>query len=146
VPRSSRSCSIGGTRPLHSRCARRSGRKVWARISQRYCGPCFSLTRWLDDQKQLLEQDYVFLKIDDVRDLHGADVADRLLGCEGHGIPFHAIFDSNGTMLITSESPLGNIGYPGGIEGKKHLRKMLLETRSRLTDQQIDAVVATLSD
>jgi hypothetical protein len=126
--------------------ARESGRKVWVRISQRYCRPCFLLTRWLDDQKRLLAQDYVFLKIDDVRDLHGAEVARRLPGGEGQGVPFHAIFDSEGKMLISSESPLGNIGHPSGFEGKRHLRKMLLATRSRLTDQKIDEIVNTVSD
>jgi hypothetical protein len=126
--------------------ARQSGRKVWVRISQRYCGPCFMLTRWLDDQKKLLEQDYVFLKIDDVRDLHGEEVAERLNRGEGQGVPFHAIFDASGKMLITSESPLGNIGHPGGYEGKRHLRKMLLATRSKLTDRQVDELVNSLGD
>ena len=126
--------------------ARQSGRKVWARISERYCGPCFRLTRWLDDEKALLSHDYVFLKIDDMRDLHGAEVAERLTGHEDHGVPFFAIFDPSGKMLITSESPLGNIGHPSGYEGKKHLRKMLVATRSRLTDQQIDEIVNSLSD
>jgi hypothetical protein len=49
-------------------------------------------------------------------------------------------------MLITSDSPLGNIGHPEGFEGKRHIRKMLLATRSKLTDQQIDAIVNSLSD
>ena len=51
--------------------ARQSGRKVWVRISQRYCGPCFRLTRWLDDEKDLLSRGFfrVPLKIDDMRDL-----------------------------------------------------------------------------
>jgi hypothetical protein len=124
----------------------RSGRKVWVRISQRYCRPCFLLSRWLDDQKTLLDEDYVFLKIDDVRDLHGNEVAERLERGEGHGVPFHAIFDSNGKLLITSEGALGNIGHPSGVEGKKHLRKMLLETRDKLTEKQIDQIIDTLND
>ncbi len=126
--------------------ARKSGRKVWVRVSQRYCHPCFVMTRWLDKQKDLLAPDYVLLKIDDVLDLHGAEIARRLTGSEGQGVPFHAIFDSNGTLLITSESPLGNIGHPFGFEGKKHLQKMILNTRSRLTDKQVDAIVNTLED
>ncbi len=126
--------------------ARQSGRKVWVRISQRYCRPCFLLSRWLDDQKKSLDEEYVFLKIDDVRDLHGNEVAQRLARSEGQGVPFHAIFDSNGKMLITSAGPLGNIGYPSGVEGRNHLRKMLLETRDKLTDKQIDEIVATLND
>ncbi len=126
--------------------ARKSNRKIWVRISGRYCGPCFSLTRWLDDQKKLLAQDYVFLKIDEGLDLRGIELANRLTGSEGQGIPFQAIFDSNGTKLITSESPLGNVGHPSGFEGKKHLRKMILNTRNKLTDREVDEIVNTLPD
>jgi hypothetical protein len=126
--------------------AKQTNRKVWVRICQRYCGPCFMLTRWLDDHKEALEQDYVLLKIDDWGDLHGEEVAQRLTGSEGAGVPFHAIFDSDARMRINSVSPLGNIGYPSGFEGKKHLRKMLTETRGKLTVKQIDEIVASLED
>jgi hypothetical protein len=126
--------------------AKQTNRKVWVRISQRYCGPCYMLARWLDDHKEPLEQDYVFLKIDDWRDLHGAEVAKRLTGDEQYGVPFHAIFDPNGRMLITSASPMGNIGFPSGFEGKKHLRTMITETRSKLTDQQIEDLIGSLTD
>jgi hypothetical protein len=118
-----------------------TNRRVWARVSQRYCGPCFSLTRWLDDQHELLNKDYVMLKIDDVRDANGARVAERLTRGAKHGIPFHAIFDQDGQMLIDSVGPLGNIGSAAGIEGTRHLRKMLLETRRNLTDAEIDRLV-----
>ena len=126
--------------------AKRTDRKVWARISGRYCGPCFRLARWLDDQKALLDQDYVFLKIDGYRDLHGEEVAERLTGGKHFGIPFCAIFGADGELLITSESPVGNIGHPSGYEGKKYLRKMLVKTRSRLRDEQIDKIVGSLED
>jgi hypothetical protein len=126
--------------------AKRSNRRVWARISQRYCGPCFRMARWLDDQHQVLDKDYVMLKIDDYRDHNGKLVAERLTRGESHGIPFHAIFDSDGEMLIDSAGPLGNIGHPAGFEGTKHLRKMLLETRQRLTDSDIDQLVESVGN
>lgn len=126
--------------------AGQTNRKVWVRICQRYCGPCFMLTRWLDDHKDALEQDYVLLKIDDSGDLHGKEVAQRLTGSQGAGVPFHAIFDPDARMLINSVSPIGNIGYPTGFEGKRQLRKMLTETRSRLTVKQIEEIVASVSD
>ena len=44
-------------------------------------------------------------------------------------------------MLIDNKGPLGNIGYPGDIEGKKHLRKMLLATRQNLSDAAIDQLL-----
>ena len=55
--------------------AKRSGRRVWAQIGQRYCQPCFRQSRWLDDNRELLERDYVLLKVDDVRDKHGVEIA-----------------------------------------------------------------------
>ncbi len=124
--------------------AARTNRRVWVRISQRYCGPCFRLTRWLDDQHPLLEKDYVVVKIDDVRDLHGSDVATRITRGQRHGVPFHAIFDASGTMLIDSAGPLGNIGYPSGTEGKRHLQKMLMETRQTLTDTEVEQLVESV--
>ncbi len=125
--------------------AERSGRKVWARIGQRYCGPCFRLSRWLDDNRELLERDYVFLKIDNVRDQHGDEIANRIVSDRGHfGVPFHAIFNSKEELLIDSEGPAGNIGHPSSIEGRHHLTQMLRQTRKNLTDAQIEQIVATL--
>jgi hypothetical protein len=126
--------------------AKKSDRKVWACIGGRYCGPCFRLARWQDDHRDMLAQDYVMLKIDDFHDQNGRQVAEHLTRGRQHGIPFHAIFDIDGEMLIDSAGPLGNIGHPSGYEGKKYLRKMLLETRQRLTDAAIDQLVDSLSD
>ncbi len=122
--------------------AERSNRRVWARVSGRYCGPCFSLARWLDAQHALLEKDYVMLKIDDSRDAHGADIARRITRGKQHGIPFYAILDPDGLLLVDSAGPLGNIGFPSdNIEGQRHLKKMLLETRRNLTDAEIEQLV-----
>jgi hypothetical protein len=125
--------------------AKQTSRRVWARVSQRYCGPCFRMTRWLDDQKNLVEKDYVLLKIDDVRDINGSEVAARLHG-EQAGVPFHAIFDASGELLIDSNGPTGNIGHPSGFEGQQQLRKMLSTTRQNLTDAEIDQLVESVSD
>lgn len=126
--------------------AQDSQRVVWARISQRYCGPCFKMARWLDDNQELLSKDYVMLKIDNVRDENGTDAAERLTRGGQHGVPFHVIFDANQEVLVDSEGPLGNIGHPSGFEGKAHVRKMLLETRRRLTDAEINQIVDSLDE
>jgi len=126
--------------------AKRSNRKVWVRVSQRYCGPCFALSRWMDGQKELLEKDYVMLKIDDVRDLNGFAVAKRLTRGRHVGVPFHAIHGQDEKMLVDSESPIGNIGHPSGYEGKKHLRKMISATRGHLTDDEVERIVESLKD
>ena len=103
--------------------AQQTDRRVWARISQRYCGPCFLLARWLDDNKETLDKEFVMLKIDDYYDLNGVEISKRLTLGKPFGIPFHAIYSPDGTMIIDSAGPLGNIGHPSGDEGKKQLRK-----------------------
>ena len=125
--------------------AKRTNRKVWARLGGRYCGPCFLLARWLDEHRDVLEKDYVMLKLDDYADENGASVAKRLTRGGHFGIPFSAIFDSQEKMVIDSNSPLGNIGHPSGYEGSKYLRKMLLATRSSITDAEIEQLVASLA-
>ncbi len=120
----------------------RTNRKVWVRISQRHCGPCFLLTRWMDDHRTVLEKDYVMLKVDNYHDIHGSDIADRLwLGRSGFGIPFHGIFDAEQKLVIDSEGVTGNIGFPGSFEGIKHLRKMMTETRTTLADEEISGIL-----
>ena len=126
--------------------AKRSGRRVWARIGQRYCAPCFRLSRWIDDNRELIERDYVLLKVDDVRDQHGVEIALRVTSQrKNFGVPFHAIYDDNAQLLIDSESPVGNIGNPSGFEGRKHMKKMLLETRKKLTEAEVQKIVDSLA-
>jgi hypothetical protein len=126
--------------------ASRTNRRVWARVSQRYCGPCFQMSDWLDNQRVLLEKDYVMLKNDDVRDISGKDVAQRITRGQEVGIPFHTIFDASGKMLVDSKGPLGNIGHGGGIEGRKLLKKMLLGTRKNITEAEIEHVVEAVGN
>jgi hypothetical protein len=126
--------------------AKRTNRRVWVRISGRYCGPCFSFARWLDDQSKLLEKDYVMLKIDDGRDKNAESFIKRVTADKSHGIPFHAIFDKDEKRLIDSAGPLGNIGSPGGLEGLRHLRKMITTTRQNLSDAEIDQIVESKND
>ena len=121
--------------------AKRTNKCVWARVSQKYCGPCWQLTRWLDDQRALLAKDYVFLKIDDYHDVNGTATAEKLTHGENHGIPYHAIFDENEKLLIDSSGSRGNVGSFNGEEGKKQLRKMLIATRHTLTNEEIEQLV-----
>ena len=122
--------------------AKKTDRKVWLRVCQRYCGPCYRLTRWVDDQKQLLEKDYVMIKIDDFHDVDGFKVANRLR--KNRSVPFHGIFDANEELLIDSEGPHGNIGFPSSFDGLKHLKKMLDDTKVRLTDTEVQTLIESL--
>ncbi len=80
--------------------ARDSDRKVWAIVSGTRCCPCLLLAGWLDAHHELLEKDFLFVKIDAARDTHGIQVAQEITSDEHTGIPFFAILDSDGHKLI----------------------------------------------
>jgi hypothetical protein len=124
--------------------AKRSNRKVWVRISQRYCQPCHLLAKWMDDHRALLERDYVLVKVDDVRDLGGVEIFQRLANDEVVGVPFFAIYDQDENLVVDSKGPLGNIGFPGSYEGQRHLEAMLKQTRTSLSDEEISEMIETL--
>ena len=124
--------------------AKQTNRRVWVRISQRYCEPCHVLNRWLDEHRETLDKEFVMLKIDDVRDLNGQDVATKVT--QGHlvGVPFFAFFDANEKMLIDSVSPVGNIGAISGYEGKRHFRKMLDTVKQVISEADVKELIDSL--
>jgi hypothetical protein len=86
----------------------------------------------------------VLIRIDGTNDLNAAQVSQVITGGKEGGIPFYAVFDPAGKQLIDSQGPTGNIGYPTDDEDKRHLRRMLTETRQRLTDPEIDELIESL--
>jgi len=52
--------------------------------------------------------------------------------------------DSDGNTLITSNLPESgeNMGFPSTHEHRKHFANMLKATRQRMSDQEIDELVA----
>ena len=121
--------------------AQRSNRRVWVIEGGSRCGPCFRLARWLDDHRQVLEHDYIFIKFDEVRDANADKVRSRIGNDERAGIPNHAILNADGKVLVTSSGPLGNIGLPSGFEGLRHFRRMLQDTARTLSPTEIDELI-----
>jgi Thioredoxin-like len=126
--------------------AKKTNRRVWVRISQRYCGPCHLLSAWLDDHSELLEKEFVILKIDDVRDLYGVEIARTVTNGKPFSLPFFAFYSEDQKMLASSVGPLGNIGFMSGFESKRHFRRMLERGKLRLSDEEIDQLVQSLED
>lgn len=125
------------------RLAAETHRRIWLVRGGPRCGPCIRLARWLDLHHEVLERDYVIVKLIDVIDDR---VSEAMQGyCrEDCGIPFHAILEPDGMSLVTSEGPLGNIGMPSSVEGIRHLRKMLETTARNLTGEEIERLIASL--
>ena len=119
--------------------AKRTRKRVWISISQTRCSPCFAFARWWDRNREKLEEGFVPLKIDDVRESNGAELVKQLIGDKQFGIPYHLIVESDGSLFVSSEGPLGNIGYPSSFEGISHLSTML-RTHSGLTQAEVKAI------
>ena len=125
--------------------ARSTGRRVWVVLGGPRCGPCFKLGRWMNDHHETLEKDYVIVKVLGGLDDHADEVFAELPESKGEGIPWHAITEPDGSVLVTSEGPLGNIGCPGSIEGLRHFRAMLDRTARSLTTDEVDGLIESLA-
>src|SRR5258708_37290792 len=103
--------------------AKRTGRRVFLQVGGTRCRPCFLFARWLEDHRRLVEKDYVVFELNNM--LEKNEELLKSLGAEPTGgIPWTAITDAEGKILISSNGPLGNIGFPaGGVEGVRYFRK-----------------------
>jgi hypothetical protein len=125
--------------------ARKTGRRVWIIDSGPRCAPCFRLGRWIDDHHAALEKDFVIVKVMGGLDAHAAEVVKELPISDGDGIPWYAITEPDGTILVTSHGSLGNIGFPGSVEGIRHFRQMLERTARKLTAAEVGDLIRSLS-
>jgi hypothetical protein len=123
--------------------ATKTDRRIWLISGGPRCNPCLMLGVWLHQSHELLEKDYVVLKVG-VCDEGAADVMRPYE--PGSGIPWSVILDAEGNRLITSDGPLGNIGFPSSIESQRHLRDMLDATAQRLTLEEKSQLIQSLEN
>ena len=125
--------------------AKAENKRVFVQESATWCGPCWMLSRFIAAHRDVLEQDYIFVKLDH-RWPHAREIGEKFRNGEHSGIPWSAILDGAGTILATSDGPDGNIGFPSKSEpsGIEHFLKMLRETRIRLTDGDLEGIGAAL--
>ena len=126
--------------------ANATGRRVWVRLAQQYCGPCVKLDRWIDAHRGILEKDFVILRVDESYDEAGPEVAQRLLQGRNMGTPFHGMFTAEGTLIIDSVGPNGNVGYMSGIEGSRHFQAMLEISCRNITKQEQKLLLKSLQE
>jgi beta-lactamase regulating signal transducer with metallopeptidase domain len=126
--------------------AKATNRRLWVVNSGTRCGPCRVLARWMDAQHTILEKAIVPVHFDSNLDLNAEKVLKRLNEPLG-GIPWHAILDADGNVLINSEVEiLGNIGWPGKWpETMSHFQKMIeVAGQGRLSRTEIETLVESV--
>jgi Thioredoxin-like len=125
--------------------AKQEDKRVFVQVSGPRCGWCVLLSRFLDDHRDLVDKDFVYVKLDS-RFEHGQSVIDRFRTNQTGGIPWMVFLDSDGNPLITSDGPEGNIGYPGEAAERVHFEKMLRASARHLTDADIESLLTALSE
>ena len=123
--------------------AKKTKRNVFFQTGGLRCGPCYLFARWIDQHRAELDKHFVFVKLSNLHSNWEA-VIDRYQLKPSGGIPWTAILDADGKVLVTSDGPVGNIGFPSGGLGKKHFRKMLEAGAKRMTPAEREALLATL--
>tara|TARA_R110002111_G_scaffold262851_2_gene341834 strand:- start:32587 stop:35607 length:3021 start_codon:yes stop_codon:yes gene_type:complete len=124
--------------------AKKENKRIIIQETATWCGPCRLLSRFLVKERKLWERDYLWIKID-----HRWTGSDEMMktmraGAQG-GIPWWAILDQDGKVLVTSNDEEGtNIGFPGEQSDRAHFRTMLEKTAIRLTPMEINTLVESL--
>lgn len=111
-----------------------------------WCEPCHLLTRFLKENP-VWQEDFVLVKTD--HRFEGArEIMQEIRAGAGGGIPRYAILDEKGKPLVTSNRPEDedNIGYPSSETGIAHFKSMLMQTRKRLTEVQIESLAQKLAE
>ena len=126
--------------------ARAEGKMVLVRWGAPWCGWCHKMDDWLarPEVARLIAADYISIKIDQDRMPGGKELLASYGGDKG-GIPWFGMMDpATGKLVVTSDGPGGNIGFPAEPEEITHFVSMLKKTARKLTQADIDALAASL--
>jgi hypothetical protein len=133
--------------------ATRENKRVFLRENAPSAGGyCARLGHYVEQFKDLIEKDYVCLRID-VRCPHAIQVINRIRDFDvrefssgsGYSLPWMVILDAAGRPLATSTSPHGNIGIPVSAQETSYFAWMLRATSQRLTEEEITRLVSALN-
>ena len=125
--------------------AKRENKRVLIQETAVWCGPCERLATFLDQNRQLWEKDYIWVRMD-IRWTGAAEIVKSLRGEAQGGYPWLAILDADGKVLVTSNKPDdgSNIGYPSDDDSVKHFTHMLKTTAQRMTANDLSGLKSAL--
>ncbi|MEX0727422.1 MAG: thioredoxin family protein, partial [Planctomycetaceae bacterium] len=124
--------------------AKTENKRVIVQETATWCGPCWSLSRFLQQHRDLWETDYIWVKMDH-RWTGAQNLMAELRQEAEAGVPWWAILDADGKILVTSNTPEGNnIGFPSAPAEIEHFRTMVEQTAQRMTTEQIKKLVGDL--
>lgn len=113
--------------------------------------PCDQLTLFFHRNRSW-EKDYIWVTLD-TRWENASEVVTAIHGELPRFLPWFAILNADGKKLVNSEVTQGpnmefnerrNIGYPTKTSDKYYFKKMLMDTKIRMTEREIDELILAL--
>ena len=112
--------------------AKKEQKKVFLQETGIYCGPCRLLSRFFEKHASVLDQNYIYLKIDPARSVHGPEVIKRLRTDGSVGIPWIAILDQDGKVVASQ------LGFPSHqVKDVDEFLALFSKTAPQLTAEQL---------
>ena len=93
----------------------------------------------------VLAKEFVGLKLEADRMTGGKEILNRYQAKDA-GIPWFVFLDGDGTPVMTSDGPKGNVGFPAQPHEIEHFRTMLEKTKRKLTDADVGTLITSLED
>jgi thioredoxin-related protein len=127
--------------------AREQNKRVFLHFGAPWCAWCGRLDTFLARESitELMAVDYIDLKIDIDRMIHGKDLEKEFRKDDG-GIPWYAILDADGNVLATADGPQGNIGFPVTQQEISHFITTIDGTRRNLNPEQVQSLRDALTE
>jgi len=93
----------------------------------------------------VLAKEFVSLRLEADRMVGGKEILKRYQPNEA-GIPWFVFLDGDGKAVVTSDGPKGNVGFPAAPHEIAHFRTMLEQSKRKLTDADINALITSLEE
>jgi hypothetical protein len=126
--------------------AKRENKRLLVQETATWFGPCHRLATFLDQNRQLWEKDFIWVRMD-IRWSQASEIMKSLRGGAEGGYPWVAILNGDGKKLATSNNSEGaNIGFPSELDEIEHFVKMFRSTAQRMTDDDFVQLKKALVD
>jgi hypothetical protein len=122
--------------------AKRESKRVFFHATGTHCHPCFLLDRFLEENHDLFQIDFVEVKVE-LQDIDFKEVTNGVvllvrLRKRYDGVPWIAILEPDGRIVTTSDRPSGkNAGFSVTPQGIRDFMQMLRKGTKRMAPAQL---------